>query len=231
MTLELTECMATECKLLQDLAAYDNIIGFIKNIVNSKDAFCALHVSIKFNDKCYKLRDFGKLADNADQILKELRKLPAEAKAIPNDYMSIKADGFERELFIDLDPCCAFKIDESDQNDSYLYKETEHPLTKDVMWQIDDISLAENNDVEFLANTFIKKYPHKDYSLAIFDTNTQNILESDCDFDDIPQKIDYIYKLENGRPLTFIGVDSLSERYVVGMSLFRGIAKYALAKR
>ena len=34
--------------------------------------------------------------------------------------------------------------------------------------------------------------------------------------------VDYIYHLEKGTPLTFIGVNSLSDSYVVGMSISRG---------
>lgn len=102
MRLNLTECIA-DCSLLRDLAAHDSMLDFVKDIINDENEFKALDVRIKFGGQSYTLRSSGELADNAQQILAKLRQQPKEIKTIPNDWMAIVADSFERELYIDLD--------------------------------------------------------------------------------------------------------------------------------
>ena len=105
--------------------------------------------------------------------------------------------------------------------DRFNYSKTRHPLTNDIMWKIEDISLALGG-VSSLINTFISQYPKQNYSLSIFDINTSKTIEISCDIAEIPQIVEYIYQTEKGTPLSFIGVNSLSESYVVGMSISRG---------
>lgn len=104
---------------------------------------------------------------------------------------------------------------------NYNVKEVVHPLTGDLMWMIDDVSLPLGG-IKFLLEEFIRKNNHPDYTLSIYDNMTENIIEIDCHKSEMPQIVDYIYHLEKGSPLTFIGVNSSSDSYIVGMSISRG---------
>lgn len=111
----------------------------------------------------------------------------------------------------------------------FNYSESRNPLTNDVMWKIEDISLALGG-VSLLIKTFISQYPKQNYTLSIFDANTSKTIEISCDIAEIPQIVEYIYQTEKGTPLSFIGVNSLSESYVVGMSISRGCIDFGRYK-
>lgn len=106
-------------------------------------------------------------------------------------------------------------------NVNFMCKEIMRPLTNDVVWKIDDISLALGG-LYSLIKDFIKQYPHPDYSLSIYDNKTAKTIEIACGIDEIPQIAEYIYHLEKGTPLTFIGTNSISGSYVIGMSISKG---------
>ena len=104
---------------------------------------------------------------------------------------------------------------------NYSYSETRFSMTGDILWKIEDNALALGGVVE-LVNSFINENRHDDYTLSIFDTITSKTIEIECLVSEMPKIVDYIYHLEKGTPLTFIGVNSLSDSYVVGMSISRG---------
>ena len=104
---------------------------------------------------------------------------------------------------------------------NYSYSETRSFMTGDILWKIEDNALALGGVVE-LVNSFINENRHDDYTLSIFDTITSKTIEIECLVSEMPKIVDYIYHLEKGTPLTFIGVNSLSDCYVVGMSISRG---------
>ena len=112
----------------------------------------------------------------------------------------------------------------------YRYKEKMHPLTNEKMWSVKDVSLA-SGGLTSLVEEFIDQYNYPDYSLSVYDNVTGKTIEIDCDINNIPEIVDYIYHLVKGTPLTFIGLNSLTESYVVGMSFCEkninfGIYKY-----
>lgn len=112
---------------------------------------------------------------------------------------------------------------------NYKYKETIHPITNDVIWIIDDISLA-SGGLSSLVEQFTTQYPHQDFSLSIYDNETANTIEIICGIDEMPQIVEHIYYLEKGTPLTFVGVNSVSESYVVGMSISQGRIEFGCYK-
>lgn len=112
---------------------------------------------------------------------------------------------------------------------NYWYEETIHPITNDVVWKIDDISLALGG-LSLLVKNFIERYLHDGYSLSVYDNMTARTIEIVCDVSEIPQIVEYIYNLEKGAPLTFIGVNSWTESYVVGMSVSQGKIEFGSYK-
>lgn len=102
------------------------------------------------------------------------------------------------------------------------YEITNNPLTGDVMWKVNDIDLAINDYGKTFVQAFIRNNFHEDYSLSIFDTLTENTIEIECDTNLIPQIVAHIYSIEHSSPLSFIGVNSLTNSYVVGMPLTKG---------
>lgn len=104
---------------------------------------------------------------------------------------------------------------------NYEYYEITHPITGNIMWKIDDICLPLGG-VDSLVEKFIQEHSHENYSLSIYDELTKIPVEINCTINDMPIIVREIYNTEKGTPMTFIGINSLSESYVVGMSLCRG---------
>ena len=104
---------------------------------------------------------------------------------------------------------------------NYSYSKTFSSMTGDTLWKIKDNGLALGGIVE-LMYSFISENRYEDYTLSIFDTMTAKTIEIECPVSEMPKIVDYIYHCEKGTPLTFIGVNSLSNSYIVGMSISRG---------
>lgn len=112
---------------------------------------------------------------------------------------------------------------------NYNYFKTISPMTGDVVWHIEDNALALGGISELVDN-FINENRHEDYTLSILDIMTSKTIEIECPVSEIPQIVDYVYQLEKGSPLTFIGVNSLSDSYIVGMSISRGRLDFGFYK-
>lgn len=99
-----------------------------------------------------------------------------------------------------------------------MFKEIPSPMGGN-MW-IGDIK--QNDDGYSAVQSFIKKFPHENWSLSIFDTISQSNIEIECDISDMPFIVSHIYNMENGYPMIFIGENPMSESYVVGMNCTKG---------
>lgn len=105
------------------------------------------------------------------------------------------------------------------------YAKTTHPLTHDPMWKIRDVDLALHDDGKAIVEKFIEENKHPDYSLSIFDDLTKATVEIDAPLAEMSKIAAYIYRIEKASPLSFIGVNSESKSYVIGMQLTRGRIK------
>lgn len=105
------------------------------------------------------------------------------------------------------------------------YAKTTHPLTHNPMWQVKDMDLATHDDGKAMMEKFIEEYKQPDYTLSIFDNLTKRTIEIDAPLSEMPKIVAYIYRIEKAAPLTFIGANSATKSYVVGMSLTRGNLK------
>lgn len=68
---------------------------------------------------------------------------------------------------------------------------------------------------------FLKKNYHEDYTLSIYNNLEQSTIEVICDFDSMMDVILYVTNVEHDFP-AWIGVNELSDSYVVGMDFTRG---------
>lgn len=68
---------------------------------------------------------------------------------------------------------------------------------------------------------FLKQNYNKDYTLSIFDMTEEYNLEVVCDFESMIDVIAYVVSVEHDFP-AWIGVNELSESYVVGLNFTRG---------
>ena len=100
-------------------------------------------------------------------------------------------------------------------------KKTTHPMTGDTLWIVDDLSLALGGISE-LVEQFINENYHDDFSLSIYDDGTGKTIEIECRISEMPQLVSRIYHIEHGTPISFIGVNSLTNCYVVGMTISKG---------
>ena len=101
------------------------------------------------------------------------------------------------------------------------YKIGNNPMTGDVMWIVDDVDLAVTDGGAGLMKAFIEQYRHDDYTLSIFDSQTNQATDIMCSVDNMPRIVSYVYHTEHAT-LSSIWLNSLTESYVVGMSLTRG---------
>ena len=68
---------------------------------------------------------------------------------------------------------------------------------------------------------FLKKNYQKDYTLSIYNILEQSTIEVICDFDSMLDVILYVVGIEHDFP-AWIGVNELSDSYVVGLRFTRG---------
>lgn len=83
------------------------------------------------------------------------------------------------------------------------------------------VQLAYGNDGFKEISDFLKNNYHKDYTLSIFNSLEQATIEVICDFDSMVDVIMYVSNVEHDFPV-WIGVNELSDSYVVGMDFTRG---------
>ena len=88
------------------------------------------------------------------------------------------------------------------------------------IWRGDDLA---GRDAGYTrVKEFIERYPHKNWSLSIYNLLDESMAEIDCPFEEIPKITSFIYNLEHAYPMTFIGENPVSGSYVIGMTLTRG---------
>ena len=68
---------------------------------------------------------------------------------------------------------------------------------------------------------FLNQNYHKDYTLSIYNNLEQSAMEVICDFDSMMDVIFYVVNVEHDFP-AWIGVNELSDSYVVGLNFTRG---------
>lgn len=71
---------------------------------------------------------------------------------------------------------------------------------------------------------FLKNNYHEGYTLSIFNNLEQATVEIACDFDSMVEVITYVTNVEHDFP-EWIGVNELSDSYVLGMNFTRGSIK------
>ena len=71
---------------------------------------------------------------------------------------------------------------------------------------------------------FLKKNYNKEYTLSIYNELEQATVEVICDYDSMIDVIAYVSNIEHDFP-AWIGVNELSNSYVVGMNFTRGLIK------
>lgn len=102
------------------------------------------------------------------------------------------------------------------------YEIMKNPMTGDVIWKINDRDLAITDCGKSLMEKFIKQYKNEGYTLSIYDDITKNTIEIDASIIEIPEIASKIYRAEHATPMNFIGINSLTDSYIVGMTLTKG---------
>lgn len=100
------------------------------------------------------------------------------------------------------------------------YTITKHPFTGELMW------LCEYTpESVLLVEKFIKENYHENYTLSIFDSVTNRTLEIvnpvNEIIDEVTKIIDFVSNTEHTF-VKFIGINSISNSYVVGVDFTRG---------
>jgi hypothetical protein len=87
--------------LLADLYSFATLESWFNAILNNEAIFAPLDFNLSVGDKEYLLIASG-ICDVVEysKALIEIRELPLEKKIVPNDYLSIQANKFTRELCV-----------------------------------------------------------------------------------------------------------------------------------
>ena len=75
--------------------------------------------------------------------------------------------------------------------------------------------------MEDLISSFIKLYYKENFDLCIRDKG-EVAMQIDCSVKDIPYIVNLVYHTEQAAPLTLIGINELTESYIVDMNFTRG---------
>lgn len=104
MKLVFTECECDGTELFRDIHTYGRVDRWADAIVDGKAEYRPLDFYVKVNGQWYCIIGGGTIhRDVCDTLKRKLKRLRVAKYTIPNDTMLIKADGFERELSINLD--------------------------------------------------------------------------------------------------------------------------------
>lgn len=103
MIVRFDECGCADGSLFKDMGAYRSVADWLIGIVDNKTNFHPLECAVKYKGEWFWVIENGYMSENADKVIKKIKRLPAKVCNIPNDSILIKADAFERELFINLD--------------------------------------------------------------------------------------------------------------------------------
>lgn len=109
----------------------------------------------------------------------------------------------------------------------YNIRKSEHIVTKDPMWYIDNEVLSDKGDVQALLSEFIKGNPHIGCTLSVYDIKTDESVEVKCGVADMPILAEYVYEVESNNVLKFVGYSTFANCYIVGTELI-GRLKHTL---
>lgn len=110
------------------------------------------------------------------------------------------------------------------------YEVAQNQISGDVMWKINDTNLAITDCGKGIMKQFIEQYKYDEYTLSIYDEATNNTIEIEAGLNDMPKIVSDIYRIEHATPLSFIGINFLSDSYVVGMTLAKGHIEFGCYK-
>ena len=102
------------------------------------------------------------------------------------------------------------------------YEIMKNQITGDIVWKINDRDLALSDCGKSFMEKFVKQYKNEGYTLSIYDNITKNTIEIDASIIEMPEIVSNIYRAEHATPMNFIGINSLTDSYVVGMTLTKG---------
>ena len=86
------------------------------------------------------------------------------------------------------------------------------------------VKLKYGNEAFEQIRKFLEENYNKEYTLSIYNNLEQATVEVICDFESMVEVIAYVSNVEHDFP-EWIGVNEISESYVVGMNFSRGNLK------
>lgn len=100
MIVHFEECNATDTGLFQDIADHKKVTEWIHSIMEKDCHFWPLDFGVMINGKSFSLIRAGETVSSPEEVISEIKKLPTRFNRMPNDWLKIRANAFERELFI-----------------------------------------------------------------------------------------------------------------------------------
>ena len=101
----------------------------------------------------------------------------------------------------------------------YEIRKSEHIVTKDPMWYVDNRITSAKGDIQTILTEFIKENPRVGCCLSIYDVRTEESIDIECNIVEMPKIAEYIYGLESNNTLKFVGYSRFANCYIVGTEL------------
>lgn len=89
------------------------------------------------------------------------------------------------------------------------------------VWKIDDDGPVNGGALKTVWK-FLNEYKYDGYALLVVDSQSKGVVEIECNFDALDSIIMYMYHTEKGMPMSYIGVNPKTKKYVVSMPFSRG---------
>lgn len=93
-----TECVGFEDSILPDIGRFKDLPSWLTALKNQDVAYYPLDCGVKVGDNVYYVIRCGQVTEDMNAAIKKVKKLPARFRNLPNDFLVIIADFFEREL-------------------------------------------------------------------------------------------------------------------------------------
>lgn len=93
-----TECVGFEDSILPDIGRFKDLPSWLIALQNQDVAYYPLDCGVKVGEKIYYVIQCGHVTGDMATAIKDVKKLPASFRNLPNDSLVIIADPFERQL-------------------------------------------------------------------------------------------------------------------------------------
>lgn len=99
MIIKISSTDTREDSVLKDLGKFEDLQSWLLAIKNNEVTFYPMYCLVKINNEWLTVVRNGLLSKDIDTVINKVKRIPNVFSKLPNDYIEIKADLFESELY------------------------------------------------------------------------------------------------------------------------------------